>query len=167
MIDERNRDAVSLSLQTREEIDKVCDRFEAAWKNGESPDLESLLDGWEGPSRLSLFRELLSVELTHRKWQGAEPSLAEYENRFRDSRDIVQEVFAKIKAEPSAEPKTDVPSVLAAIHQTVGQVRAARNRVGSCGAHRIVGDSRRAVGGKVSTARRNRTGRNGCDHQRP
>ena len=109
MSDELNMEGGSLSLQTREEIDKVCDQFEMVCQSGEPGKIEPWLAGWNEPSRRNLFRELLLVELTYRKRKGAEPAVADYVNRFQDYRDIVQEVFAELRAGPHSEPKSDLP----------------------------------------------------------
>jgi hypothetical protein len=39
-------------------IDQVCDRFEAAWKEGQRPRIEDYLSTAEEPARSVLIREL-------------------------------------------------------------------------------------------------------------
>ena len=56
------------SLMTSAE--EVCNRFEAAWKAGERPRIEDHLSGTPGLTRPALLRELLLLELTHRRRQG-------------------------------------------------------------------------------------------------
>src|SRR5258708_6318156 len=47
-------------------VDRICDRFEDAWRGGERPDLASFLAEASAPSRPLLFRGLLTLELEFR-----------------------------------------------------------------------------------------------------
>jgi serine/threonine protein kinase len=86
-----NRDSHSLLLS--KQIDNVCDKFESACKSGNPRPLEKWLSGWDEPSRRSLFRELLLVELTYSQHQDNEPSIAAYESRFPEYLETIKEVF--------------------------------------------------------------------------
>jgi WD40 repeat protein/tRNA A-37 threonylcarbamoyl transferase component Bud32 len=67
---------------TIDQIDHICDRFEAAWKAGPRPRMEDYLDGVSEPTRKSLFQELLAVELEYRRATGEQPASADYRRRF-------------------------------------------------------------------------------------
>jgi tetratricopeptide (TPR) repeat protein len=67
-------------------LDKVCDRFEAAWKEAQSggprPCLEEFLAGVEGTERQALLLELLGLETDYRRKLGESPTATEYRPRF-------------------------------------------------------------------------------------
>jgi WD40 repeat protein/tRNA A-37 threonylcarbamoyl transferase component Bud32 len=52
-------------------IDRVADRFEAAWAGGGPPSLGPFLDGTAGLRRALLLKELVKIDLEHR-WRGGE-----------------------------------------------------------------------------------------------
>ena len=56
-----------MAVADLQRIDDACDRFEAAWRRGDRPDLESFLTDHSGPCRTSLLRELLALELDLRR----------------------------------------------------------------------------------------------------
>ncbi|HEX8199386.1 MAG TPA: serine/threonine-protein kinase [Isosphaeraceae bacterium] len=65
------RGAPRLGLPSRVlRVDRACDRFEAEWRAGQRPHLESYLDAAPEPERPALLRELLALELELR---GGEP----------------------------------------------------------------------------------------------
>jgi serine/threonine-protein kinase len=70
------------SLSSEDRIDVVCDAFEAQWKAGQSPSLESQLDACAADERAKLFVELLLVELECRRGRGELPDRDEYLRRF-------------------------------------------------------------------------------------
>ena len=59
------------------EINRICDRFEAAWRAGGRPALESHLGLAHEPYRSALLRELLATELECRRAAGERPTPAE------------------------------------------------------------------------------------------
>ncbi|QEL16373.1 WD40 repeat domain-containing serine/threonine protein kinase [Limnoglobus roseus] len=70
------------------QVDQICCRFEAEWKavrRGDPPPrLETFLAGGPVPARPVLLRELLLVEVHHRRSVGDEPRVNEYGDRFPD-----------------------------------------------------------------------------------
>ena len=95
-------------FQLASRIDSVCDRFEAAWHAGESPQIEDCLEEAAEADRDALLRALLTSELEllaesgrhadeseccRRFPQYAEPEIpanadsAEYESHYRRFRD--------------------------------------------------------------------------------
>jgi len=88
-------------------IDEICDRFEAAWKahqggEGPPPRIEELLPGIDKSKRPSLFRQLLGLELDYRKQAGEVPVPEDYEQRFPEYREDIQDVFREW-AQPSED----------------------------------------------------------------
>ena len=74
-------------------IDEACCRFEAAWRDGGWPRIESYLDAVSGQARSILLFELLSLELELRSESGDEPLATDYRDRFPESLDIIDDVF--------------------------------------------------------------------------
>jgi serine/threonine-protein kinase len=74
-------------------LDQACDRFEAAWRAGERPQLEDFLGDVAGPDKQELFRELLAVELACRRQRGERPTPGDYRARFPQYIERIQVVF--------------------------------------------------------------------------
>ncbi len=84
----------SLPAQALREIDRVCTRFEAAWKSGERPRLEEHFSSIHQAGESSvLFKELLLLELDYRARSGEQPSADEYASRFPQQSDVVADVW--------------------------------------------------------------------------
>lgn len=71
-----------LSSSEAWQIEQICDEFEAAWKAGQQPKLESFLRLAKGRFREALLSQLLPLELEYRWRAGEMPRAAEYELRF-------------------------------------------------------------------------------------
>jgi tetratricopeptide (TPR) repeat protein len=76
------------------EIDRLCDDFERAWKNGKRPSIEPLLSAVAPTSRSRLLSELLPIEFGYRHQAGDEFSAAEYRSRFADFAAVVEQCLA-------------------------------------------------------------------------
>jgi hypothetical protein len=57
-------------LYLERRIDDCCDRYEAAWKAGQSPQIEAYIDGFPADALPQLLRELLVIEVNY--WRRAE-----------------------------------------------------------------------------------------------
>jgi serine/threonine protein kinase/tetratricopeptide (TPR) repeat protein len=75
------------------EINRICDRFEAAWRAGPRPAIEEFLGVAGEPVRSELLRELLATEIERRRLAGEHPRLAEYHARFPDQSALVEAAF--------------------------------------------------------------------------
>jgi formylglycine-generating enzyme required for sulfatase activity/tRNA A-37 threonylcarbamoyl transferase component Bud32 len=84
----------SLPLSAEQRIDEACQRFEAAWKAGERPDLEDYLGPSEAEERRPLLRELLRLEWFYRLRGGDTPRIDEYRDRFPGSEEMVVSLLA-------------------------------------------------------------------------
>src|SRR5687767_2147798 len=89
-------------------LDQICDRFERAWQQGESPDLGQFLGDARDPERAWLLRELLLLEIAYRLRRDEQPQLTEYQSRFPDQHPLLQAVFVELKL-----------PVLGAVDQTI------------------------------------------------
>jgi serine/threonine protein kinase len=81
--------------------DQICDRFEAAWKKGQSPEIEQYLGDVAESEQPALLRELLMLELSCLVARGQQPSQQTYLNRFPAHRTVVEDAF-RDAAEQSA-----------------------------------------------------------------
>src|SRR4051812_49086726 len=89
----------SLSRDAAGYVDRVCDRFEAGWEAGSTPDLAAYLAGVGGRSRPALFFELLAVELSCRTRRGERPRQDEYLRRFPDDAEQIAAAFAEVASD--------------------------------------------------------------------
>jgi serine/threonine-protein kinase len=83
-----------LPLEDLRYIDAVCDRFEAAWRAGQSPDASSFLADAREELRQPLFRDLLRIDLQYRHERGERPDAPKYRQRFPELSEVVDAVFA-------------------------------------------------------------------------
>ncbi len=65
-------------------LEAACDAFERAWATGGSPQVEDYLAGWDEPGRSDLRRELIRLELYHRRRRGDICRADDYRARFPD-----------------------------------------------------------------------------------
>jgi serine/threonine-protein kinase len=65
-------------------IDLVCDRFETAWKRGNTPRVEDYMDEIAAPERLVLACELIQLDIHYRRLAGQTCLADDYTSRFPD-----------------------------------------------------------------------------------
>src|SRR5438874_508852 len=89
-------DSLPLAVELR--IDALCQTFEAAWKRvangGAQPRMEDLLNAVAEPERGPLLRELLKVELHHRR--ADHPASREYRQRFPEHDGLLANLFDQL-----------------------------------------------------------------------
>jgi serine/threonine protein kinase len=95
-------------------VDEVCDRFEKAWKDGQRPRIEEYLGEVPKPDRVSLFRELLAVEIELRRDDGERPTPEEYHGLFPNHREMIAAVFAEATNRLDSDDGATGPHVPAA-----------------------------------------------------
>jgi len=108
-----------LPFSAADHIDQECDRFEAAWKAGQNPTIESFVVGWSGSDRSALLHELVALEIALRRDRGEQASRQEYAERFPQDRiEIDPESTGDVRPEdageasprrPAARPLTEGP----------------------------------------------------------
>ena len=74
------------------------DRFEAAWRAGQRPQIEDYLSAVREAQRTALLRELLASELEHRLRNGERPESREYLERFPGHAGLIVIAFDEITA---------------------------------------------------------------------
>jgi serine/threonine-protein kinase len=79
----------SWSPALAQQIDQICNRFEAAWKAGERPRIENFLNQIAEPQQNALFSELLALELAYRCRLGEKPALEYYSQVFPQFADVI------------------------------------------------------------------------------
>ena len=84
-------------LSPSDRIDAICDEFEQKWIAGGRPALEKWLKLVPSEQHPALVRELLNVELDHRRGLGEAPQRDEYESRLVRFSSILQELFRDSK----------------------------------------------------------------------
>ena len=86
-------------------MDPICDRFESAWKAGQTPRVEDYVNNSaDREERSTLLKELLLIELDYRRHRGERPSQDEYIRRFPDEDEgAVQSAFQKTDAQAAYE----------------------------------------------------------------
>src|SRR5581483_1068638 len=64
-------------------VDEACDRFEIACKaagtDGTLPDVRAVLNGFDGPERTALARELAALDRAYRRRRGEAPRPVDYD----------------------------------------------------------------------------------------
>jgi tetratricopeptide (TPR) repeat protein/predicted Ser/Thr protein kinase len=101
MNDQATTDDARIPVEDQARNDAVCDRFEAAWREGGRPELAPFLSGVAGPARTALFRELLVLDVELRRAAGANTDAAAYRARFPEFPGIINAVFARLAATSS------------------------------------------------------------------
>ena len=77
------------------EINRICDRFEEAWREGPRPAIENYWSATSEPARSDLLLELMLIELEWRRSAGERPTAAEYHARFLDHSAAVEAACAR------------------------------------------------------------------------
>jgi len=74
---------------------RSCEQFEAEWRAGRTPRIETYLEMVESSQRDRLFGELLAIEIELRVESGEKPTLEEYQARFPDRAQAVAAAFSE------------------------------------------------------------------------
>jgi tetratricopeptide (TPR) repeat protein/predicted Ser/Thr protein kinase len=76
----------TLPPSVAERVDRVCDRFEAAWKAARTPDerprIEDYLSETPETERSLLLSELIALDIAYRRRAGENPATKDYQDRF-------------------------------------------------------------------------------------
>ena len=83
-----------LPTSVLDQVDRICDRFEADWASGARPRIEDHLGEVPPAFRPDLLSDLLSAELAARRRRGERPEPREYADRFPDELDAILAAFA-------------------------------------------------------------------------
>ncbi len=99
------------ALALAQQVDAVCERFEAAWKSGERPRLEDYLGGAAAVERSALLQELFLLEVEYRRRVGDIPQPGDYQQRFPDlDAQWLLQVLTPPVASTATAPGTPAPA---------------------------------------------------------
>jgi WD40 repeat protein len=101
-----------------ERIDRACDRFEASWRSGQAPRIETFLAEFDERERAELLRELVATELELRMAHGDCPDSAEYRKRFPADKALIDTIFCETTSGSTKRIVSDLAS--AGAHGTQG-----------------------------------------------
>ena len=87
------QDDQRLTTSSVETIDRLCDRFESAYQQGERPEIAGWLEEVGEPLRPVLLRELLKLDIDYRGRAGEVLDVAELQAQFPQYRDVVEAVL--------------------------------------------------------------------------
>lgn len=92
MADERSSHPDSIGVDDLRRIDTLCDRFEHAWKSGETPRIEDYLGEVATQQRSNALLELVRIELEHRG-RHSQIDKDYYLDRFPADRMLIRRAF--------------------------------------------------------------------------
>jgi tetratricopeptide (TPR) repeat protein len=96
----------SLTSDDAREIDRICDRFEAAWKRGERPDPAAFLGAAAEPMRTALLRQLLLMDMEYARRAGETPGPGDYQTRLPHDSALIADVCGEAaEATPGPAPR--------------------------------------------------------------
>lgn len=84
-------------------IEKVCDRFEAAWRAGQRPELSAYLEDVAAATCPALLEHLIALDWEYRIKAGEKPRAEDYESRFPEASALIE----AIRREAAAETRKD------------------------------------------------------------
>ncbi len=105
------------ALSQQLKIDAICVRFEEQLRAGESPPIESFLDGHEQPIRSALLRHLLNLEFELAEQQHRQIELFDLLQRFPDDHEVVQSAFSDHAARRESRMQETKPHAGAHVQQ--------------------------------------------------
>jgi serine/threonine protein kinase len=76
-------------------VNRVCDKFDSAWRDGGRPQIEDYLRDASEPGRSALLRALLASELETRRQRGEQPKPEDYLGRFPADFELIRSAFGE------------------------------------------------------------------------
>ena len=113
MMTEPTRDhPCELPLPVLDQIDQICDRFEADWESDRRPEMEAYLGEVAPEYRTALFLDLLAAEIMASRRRGERPEPGDYVDRFSADSAAIAAAFAEARTPFSGETSTasDAPA---------------------------------------------------------
>ena len=84
----------SLEVDALRRVVAACEQFEAEWRGGRAPELESYLERVEPGQRRKLFALLLAIEVEQRVQRGQNPTYEQYRAQYPDRAQDLALVFS-------------------------------------------------------------------------
>ena len=121
-----------LPVVALERIDDICVEFENAWRRGERPEIEAVLDrAASSNERAALLAELLVLDFDYRHKRGEQPSPQEYLQRFPQDTEVVQSAL---------DDRTELAKTSRFVPPTIDELAEFVSRPGDPGSDRIWGN---------------------------
>ena len=101
--------AVDLEQDLLAQIEAACQQFKVALGAGRRPRIEDAWSDRSGPSPPILLRDLLTLELAHRRHAGERPEPAEYQARFPGQDAVIRAAFeaiTEVSGDSTVQPGT-------------------------------------------------------------
>jgi serine/threonine protein kinase/tetratricopeptide (TPR) repeat protein len=95
-------------------VEGICNRFEAACKAGQRPQIAHFLGQTQEPERLVLLRELLAVEVEYRRKRGEEVTPEEYGLQFSRYANLIGDLLTPPPVPPPCHPRCALEAPLGA-----------------------------------------------------
>jgi WD40 repeat protein/tetratricopeptide (TPR) repeat protein len=139
-------------------LNEACNRFEAAWRNGDRPRLDTFLAGADGDLAPILLGELVHLDVYYRRRHGEQPRAADYRDQFPAlAPDRLAEALTDPDAGRSAERRGSSDTVAPQGHPT--EPAAPVLPPGTFGGYEFLGEIARGGMGVVYRARQSRPAR--------
>jgi eukaryotic-like serine/threonine-protein kinase len=117
-------------LSLSEQVDRVCDQFETALRNGQKPRIEEFLAAFPEAGRDVLLRELVTLEIDSRGGKGETTTFAAYYQRFPDAAPILDALQAEWNARNAGQAMEAQAPVAADVNaETIMLPNAPRQRI--------------------------------------
>src|SRR5205823_530 len=91
-----------LSPAEARQVDRACDRFEAAWQAGRPARPEDYLGAVGEPARSALLRQLLLLDWDYRRRAGEDPDAGDYLGRFPGDETVIEDVRREMTESPGS-----------------------------------------------------------------
>ncbi len=97
----------TLPLTVAQQIDAVCEQFEAAWRTGQRPDLAAFVGDLPDTARQRLVLELIQLDAFYRRQAGDTLTAADYQAQFPDlDPELIAAAAVTVSDGPSPPPPT-------------------------------------------------------------
>lgn len=81
-------------METFDLIDRLCDRFEAEWRAGLRPRIETFLGRAPAEARTAMLQAIVPVELELLRAEGKSPDKKIYLDRFAADAAVIEPLFS-------------------------------------------------------------------------